>query len=103
MAGSIFQHYLNKLTDLSSRNKSLYLPKTTGNGVIDLQELDFLNGESAFEILREMILGKKKIPLIPEVDPRMSEVNQLSKILAKISFRDQLTQEETGDQSLYLA
>lgn len=103
MAGSIFQHYLHKLTDLSSRNKSLYLPKTEGNGVIDLQELDFLNGEPAFEILRKAILGKKKIPLIPELDPRMGEVNQLSKSLAKIAFRDQLTEEETGDQSLFLA
>lgn len=103
MAASIFQHYLNKLIDLSSRNKSLYLPKSTGNGVIDLQELDFLNGEAAFEILRKAILGKKKIPLIPEVDPRLGEVNQLSKLLSKITFRDQLTQEETGDQSLFLA
>jgi hypothetical protein len=51
MAGSIFQFYGNKLTDLSSRNKSLYIPKTEGNGVLDLQELDFLNGEAAFEIL----------------------------------------------------
>lgn len=103
MADSIFQHYLNKLTDLSSRNKSLYLPKTQGSVVIDLQELDFLNGESAFEILRKAILGKKKISLIPEVDPRLGEVNQLSKSLSKIAFRDQLTKEETGDQSLFLA
>jgi len=102
MAGSIFQVYSNKLTDLSSRNKSLYLPKTEGNTVIDLQELDFLNGEAAFEILRKTILGKKKIPLIPEVDPRLGAVNRISKILSKIAFRDQLTQEETGDQNLFL-
>ncbi len=103
MPGSIFQHYLNQLTDLSSRNKSLYLPKTASNGVLDLQELDFLNGESAFVILSKAIGGKKKIPLIPETDPRLGEVNQLSKILSRIAFRDQLTQEETGDQSLVLA
>ncbi|MFT5770767.1 MAG: hypothetical protein ACI9ZX_000152 [Algoriphagus sp.] len=103
MAGSIFQFYSNKLTDLSSRNKSLYIPKTEGNGVLDLQELDFLNGETAFEILRKAILGKKKISLIPEVDPRLGEVNRISKLLSKIAFRDQLIQEETGDQSLFLA
>ena len=102
MAGSIFQFYGNKLTDLSSRNKSLYLPTAEGNAVIDLQELDFLNGEAAFEILRKAILGNKKIPLIPEVDPRLGEVNRISKTLSKIAFRDQLTQEETGDQSLFL-
>jgi hypothetical protein len=103
MADSIFQFYSNKLTDLSSRNKSLYIPKTEGNGVLDLQELDFLNGEAAFEILRKAIVGKKKIQLIPEVDPRLGEVNRISKLLSKIAFRDQLTEEETGDQSLFLA
>ncbi len=102
MAGSVFQHYLNKLTDLSARNKSLYLPKTEGNAVIDLQELDFLNGEAAFEILRKIIQGKKKIPLIPVLDPRQGQINQLSKLLSKITFRDQLTREETGDESLFL-
>jgi hypothetical protein len=103
MAGSIFQFYGNKLTDLSSRNKSLYIPKTEGNVVLDLQELDFLNGEAAFEILRKAIVGKKKIQLIPAVDPRLGEVNRISKLLSKIAFRDQLTEEETGDQSLFLA
>jgi len=103
MAGSIFQFYGNKLTDLSSRNKSLYIPKTEGNGVLDLQELDFLSGEAAFEILRKAIVGKKKIQLIPAVDPRLGEVNRISKLLSKIASRDQLTEEETGDQSLFLA
>jgi hypothetical protein len=103
MADSIFQFYGNKLTDLSSRNKSLYIPKTEGNGVLDLQELDFLNGEAAFEILRKAIVGKKKIQLIPEMDPRLGEVNRISKVLSKIAFRNQLTEEETGDQSLFLA
>lgn len=103
MAESIFQNYINRLTDLSSKNRSLYLPKLDGVGKIELRELDFLNNDPAFEILRKIIQGKKRIPLIPEVDPRMGDTNQLSKKLSRLAFRDQLTQEETGDQSMFLA
>ena len=103
MAESIFQTYLNRLTDLSSKNRSLYLPRLDGAGLIDVREFDFLNGEPAFELLRKLIQGKKQIHLIPEADPRIGETNSLSKKLSRMYFRDQLTQEETGDQSLYLA
>ncbi len=103
MAESIFQNYLNRLTDLSSKNRSLYLPKLEGSGFVDIRGLDFLDGRPAFEIVRQVIQGKKEIPLIPEVDPRMGEANQLSKSLSRIAFRDQLTREETGDRGLYLA
>jgi hypothetical protein len=71
--------------------------------MIDLREFDFLNGEPSFEILRKLIQGKKRIHLIPESDPRRADINALSKNLSRIAFRDQLTQEETGDQSLFLA
>lgn len=102
MPESIFQTYLNRLTDLSSKNRSLYLPRTESLGMIDLKEFDFLNGERAFEILRKAIQGKKQIHLIPESDPRRVDINILSKNLSRIAFRDQLTQEETGDQSLFI-
>lgn len=103
MPESIFQTYLNRLTDLSSKNRSLYLPRTESLGMIDLREFDFLTGEPAFEILRKLISGKKRIHLIPESDPRRADINSLSKNLSRTAFRDQLTQEETGDQSLFLA
>ncbi len=103
MAGSIFQTYLDRLTDLSSKNRSLYLSRTAGFGMVDLTSFDFLTGEPAFELIRKAIQGKKKLPLIPESDPRLSAVNRLSNELARIAFRDQLIREETGDNSLYLA
>ncbi|EAZ80048.1 AAA domain-containing protein [Algoriphagus machipongonensis] len=103
MNESVFQTYLNRLTDLSSKNKSLYLPKTLNSGLIDLQSLDFLNGEPAFSLIESLLSGKKKIAVIPTVDPRMALVNQLSKTLSRVEFRNQLTLEETGDHSLNLA
>lgn len=102
MPESIFQTYRNRLVDLSSKNRSLYLPKTGGFGIVDLKELDFLNGENSFEIIRKAISSKKVIPLIPESDPRIASVNTLSKTFTRLSFRDQLTKEETGEESLFL-
>lgn len=103
MPESIFQTYLNRLTDLSTKNRSLYLPKLEGMGMMDVRDFDFLTGEPAFEILRKSIEGKKKITLSPDLDPRSGNANQVSKALSRMAFRDQLTQEETGEQSLYLA
>jgi hypothetical protein len=103
MAESIFRTYLNRLTDLSSRNRSLYLAKLDGSGRIDLWDFDFLNGDPAFEILRRLIQGKKQIPLIAEIDPRSGESNKLSKALSRMAWKDQLIEDETGEQGLYLA
>ena len=103
MPESIFQTYLNRLTDLSTKNRSLYLPKLEGTGMLDVREFDFLSGEPSFEIIRKAIEGKKKITLSPDLDPRSGDANQVSKVLSRMAFRDQLTQEETGEQSLYLA
>lgn len=69
MPESIFQTYRNRLVDLSSKNRSLYLPKSEGFGVVDLKELDFLNGENSFEVIRKALFSKKSIFLIPESDP----------------------------------
>ena len=102
MPESIFQTCRNRLVDLSSKNRSLYLPKAEGFGVVDLKELDFLNGENSFELIKKSISTKKPISLIPESDPRLAGVNSLSKTFSRLSFRDQLTQEETGEQSLFL-
>ncbi|SFT92475.1 AAA domain-containing protein [Algoriphagus locisalis] len=102
MPESIFQTYRNRLVDLSSKNRSLYLPKAEGFGVVDLKEVDFLNGENSFEIIKKAISSKKPITLLPESDPRLAGVNTLSKIFSRLSFRDQLTQEETGEKSLFL-
>lgn len=103
MPETIFQTYLNRLTDLSTRNRSLYLPRLEGYGMIDLKDFDFLIGDSAFSLIRSLTEGKKSISLIPEVDPRSGDSNQLSKSLTRISHRDQMRQEESGEQSLHVA
>ncbi len=78
------------------------MPKSEGFGVVDLKELDFLNGENSFEIIRKALFSKKSIFLIPESDPRIADVNTFSKIFSRLSFREQLINEETGEQALFL-
>lgn len=78
------------------------MPKSEGFGVVDLKELDFLNGENSFEIIRKALSSKKSIFLIPESDPRIANVNNLSKIFSRLSLREQLINEETGEQALFL-
>lgn len=102
MIESIFQTYLHRLLDLSSKNKSLYVPKIEGSGMIDIRDFDFLNGEPAFGVLQNLIQGKRQFSLIPEIDPRLGDTNQLSKNLSRLAFRDQLLREETGEQSLFV-
>lgn len=103
MPESIFQTYLNRLTDLSTKNRSLYLPRLSGFGLVDVRDFNFLTGEPAFELIRKLIQGKKQIPLIPELDPRSADSNELAKKLSRLTLRDQLTLEETGEQNLYLS
>ncbi|MHA7129028.1 AAA domain-containing protein [Algoriphagus namhaensis] len=102
MPESIFQTYLNRLTDLSQKNRSLYLPRLDGFGMLDLKAFDFLIQEPAFELIRKLLEGKKNFRLTPDIDPRSSDANQLSKALSRLAFRDQLIQEETGEQNLYV-
>ena len=79
------------------------MPRLSGFGMIDLQDFDFLTGAPAFELIRKLLQGKRQVSLIPELDPRSASSNRLSKSLSRLAFRDQLIQEETGEQSLYLA
>ncbi|SNR97354.1 Superfamily I DNA and/or RNA helicase [Belliella buryatensis] len=103
MLKETFQIYLNRLTDLSSRNRSLYLSKLHASQMIDLKSFDFLNHHPAFNYIKMLIEGKKSFPLIPISDPRDQHVNKASRDLNRILHQVQLTEEETGEKSLYLA
>ncbi len=103
MLKETFQIYLNRLTDLSSRNRSLYLPKLFTSHMIDLKSLDFLNHHTAFDFIKRLIQGDKSIPLIPIADPRDQHINKASKGLNAILHQVKVTEEETGEKSCYLA
>jgi len=102
MIKETFQVYLNRLTDLSSRNRSLYLPKLYSTQMMDLNRLNFLHHKVSFDYIRDLIAGKKSISLIPISDPRDKDINSVSQNLKSILQQIKLTEEETGEKSLYV-
>lgn len=103
MLKDTLQLYLNRLVDLSSRNRSLYLPRLVPSQMIDLKEFDFLNQHPAYQYIESLIGRKKEIQLLPFSDPRDKNVNTLSQRLKRLSHLAQMAEAETGERSLYVA
>ncbi|GGF20219.1 AAA domain-containing protein [Echinicola rosea] len=103
MIKDIFQVYMNRLMDLSARNRSIFLPKLVSTQMIDLKEIQFLQHENSFTYIVELLGRKKKVPLLPVEDARDSHINQLSLRLKRIQQRVKLAEEESGEKSLYVA
>lgn len=97
------QTYLNRLVDLSSRNRSVYMPKLPASQMIDLKDLNFLNGKEDFDIIRNLISKKKDITLCPTLDQRDKQNNQQSLRLKKLANLSDTLASETGEKSLYIA
>ncbi|TLV00769.1 AAA domain-containing protein [Dyadobacter luticola] len=98
----ILKAYLKRLTNLSTRNKSLLLTNLAAEQFIDLHETDFLLGKSSFEITRQLIQRKSRIALCDITDPRYEKVNEASKRLRKIARTEKFIEEERGSQDLYV-
>ncbi len=70
--------------------------------MLDLQDLDFLNGESSFEMIKKPMERKSAFVILPESDPRQAQTNLLSKSLSRLKFKSDLIEQETGSKSLAL-
>jgi hypothetical protein len=103
MLKEVFQVYINRLVDLSGRNRSLYLPKNLPSQMLDIKDLDFLNHHSAFDYIKSTVERKTRIPLIEVVDPRDGKTNIISKRLNRIQSLAMTAKSETGENSLYIA
>ncbi len=103
MLKETFQVYQDRLVDLSGRNRSIYLPKLVSTQMVDLTNLDYLNGHPAFHYIEMLIGRKKKIPLIPVTDPRDKNINILSKRLSRLQHLVKLAENETGEKSLFVS
>ncbi|HEV7349016.1 AAA domain-containing protein [Telluribacter sp.] len=98
----ILKAYLKRLTNLSSRNKSLVLTRLPGEQFVDIHDGDFLLGKSSFELVRQLIQRKARIPLCDVQDPRYDRVNEWSRKLRKISRTERFIEEERGARDLYV-
>ncbi|WP_229252829.1 AAA domain-containing protein [Dyadobacter helix] len=63
---------------------------------------DFLLGKPAYEIIKQLVQGKTKIPLCDVQDPRYEKVNEVSKKLRKINRTEKFIEEERGSRDLYV-
>lgn len=94
--------YLRRLTNLTSRNRSLVLLTLPQEQYLDVQDLDFLNGKPAFDILAQLLAQKSTIALLDVLDPRFDRVNEVSKRLRKMARTAAFVEAESGAQDLYV-
>ena len=100
---NILKGYLKKLTNLTSANKSLMQLRLFASQDLDLNELDFLDGVSSFEVLRK-IMSRSGVdyPLVDVLDSRNESVNKVSKRLKNIFRKAEFIFEERGARDLCL-
>ncbi|MBU1823135.1 MAG: DUF4011 domain-containing protein [Bacteroidetes bacterium] len=98
----ILKAYLKRLTNLSSRNKSLLLSSLPAEQFMDLHQADFLLSKPSFDLLSQLIQRKSRIPLCDMQDPRFDRVNDISRKLRKIARTERFIEEERGARDLYV-
>lgn len=98
----ILQSYLRRLTNLTTRNKSLLLLRLKGDHFIDIHEFNFLLNQASFQIISSIISQKKEIPLCKVADPRDTGTNLSSKKLKALDRSEKYIFEERGSKDLYV-
>lgn len=98
---NILQSYLRRLTNLSGNNRSLLLLRLYAEQLMDLHEVNQLNGYPSFEVLKALIAGKT-IKLCQVLDSRVEYNNEVSKKLKKIQRADNFLFEERGSYDLHI-
>ena len=98
----LLKTYLRRLTNLTSRNRSLLLLNLPQEQFLDLNELNFLDGKPSFDYINQLIAQKSTIPLCNILDSRLEKVNEVSKRLRKIARTEKFIEEERGSEDLYV-
>lgn len=95
----IFQ---KRLTNFSSRNKSLLLMKLIKKQHLDLTELDFLEKKAAYDIVGQVVKEQKKLTLCAVADSRDGTTNHVSEQLKYIQQTEKFIFEEKGSKDLFI-
>lgn len=98
----ILESYLRRLTNLSGNNRSLLLLRLISDQFIDLHDLDFNYDSPSFDIIKNLIAGKKKIDIASVVDTHDGHNNQVSQRLKKIQRIEKFIFDERGAKDLYV-
>ncbi|MGG7662723.1 AAA domain-containing protein [Dyadobacter sp. BHUBP1] len=98
----ILKAYLKRLTNLSTRNKSLLLTSLSAEQFLDFHDTDFLLSKPSIDVLKQVIQGNNRVALSDVADPRFEKVNEASKRLRKIARTERFIEEERGSRDLYV-
>jgi len=98
----ILQSYLKRLTNLSGNNKSLLLLRLLKDQFIDLNEFQFAQKNSSFQIIENLICKKPQIGICSFADSRDEDSNLLSRKIKRLSRVEKYIFEERGAKDLYV-
>jgi len=98
---NLLRNFLRRLTNLSGRNRSLFLPRLYAEQFIDVHSFTFLKNRSSFSIIENLVAGRGSL-LCAEVDSRMEANNVASKKLKVLQRTDRFLFEERGSRDLYV-
>ncbi|HEX9956265.1 MAG TPA: AAA domain-containing protein, partial [Fibrella sp.] len=101
-SATVLKTYRRRLTNLSSRNRSLLLSSLPVDQFVDLHEADFRLNKPSFDLIVGLIARKNHVPLCAVTDPRDERTNTLSKRLRRLSRTERFIEEERGTEDLYV-
>ncbi|QMW07167.1 DUF4011 domain-containing protein [Spirosoma foliorum] len=99
---TVLKTFRRRLTNLSSRNRSLLLTSLPAGQYLDLQETDFLLNKPAFTIIADLIGRKPSVALCEVLDARQERSNEVSRKLRRIDRMARFIEEERGTEDLYV-
>lgn len=98
----ILRTFRRRLTNLSSRNRSLLLTNLPIGQFLDLHETDFLLNKPSFTILADLIGRKAVVPVCDVLDARQERSNEVSRKLRRIDRTARFIEDERGTEDLYV-
>ena len=96
------RRFRRRLTNLSSRNRSLVLSSLPVSQFLDLHETDFLLNKPSFSLIADLIGRKASISVCEVLDARLERSNEVSRKLRRIDRTARFIEEERGTEDLYV-
>ena len=94
--------YKKRLTNLTTKNRSLLLLRLYESQFIDINRFQYLNNLPSYHVIESLIAQKKNIRICSLVDSRDKYTNKVSTILKKIARTEKMIFEERGAKDLYI-
>lgn len=99
---AVLKTFRRRLTNLSSRNRSLLLTSLPAGQFLDLQEADYVLNKPSFSIIADLIARKPSVMLCDVLDARQERSNEVSRKLRRIDRLARFIEEERGTEDLYV-